>query len=70
MHASNYTQHVRFEGGKITFLSIRHPKDFSNKVRLTATIAIEIFRKMLQEYREGECTRSARSTLRNGNRLL
>lgn len=57
MHVSNYLQHVRFEGGRVTFLSIRHPKDFPNKVRLTATIAIEIFLKMLQEYRAGECPR-------------
>jgi hypothetical protein len=56
-HVSNYLQHGRFEGKRITFLSIRHPKDFPNKVRLTATIAIEIFLKMLQEYCAGECPR-------------
>jgi hypothetical protein len=57
MHASNYLQHVRIQDRKITFFSIRHPKDFSNKVRVTAIIAIDIFMKMLQEYREGECSR-------------
>ncbi len=57
MHASNYGQHIRMESGRITFYSIRHPKEFSTKVRLTAIIAIDIFMKMLHEYREGECTR-------------
>ena len=60
MHASNYAQHVQIKGQKITFYSIRHPKDFSNKVRLTAMIAIDIFMKMLHEYREGECPRFGR----------
>jgi len=42
MHASSYGHHVRVGSGRITFLSIRHPKEFSTKVRLTATIAIGI----------------------------
>lgn len=57
MHASNYGQHIHFQNGRITFFSIRHPKDFSHTVRLTATIAIDIFMKILREYREGECAR-------------
>ena len=57
IHASNYGQHIRFQSGRITFYSIRHPKEFSTKVRLTATIAIDIFMKVLREYREGECSR-------------
>jgi hypothetical protein len=57
MHASNYGQHIRIQSGQITFYSIRHPKEFSTKVRLTATIAIDIFMKILYEYREGECAR-------------
>jgi len=55
MHTSNYGQHISFHGDRrITFYSIRHPKDFSNTVRLTATIAIATFRKILGEYREEE----------------
>jgi hypothetical protein len=57
MHASNYRQHIHIQSGRITFYSIRHPKEFSTKVRLTATIAIDIFMKILREYREGECAR-------------
>jgi hypothetical protein len=57
MHASNYGQHVRIQSERITFYSIRHPKRFSTTVRLTATIAIDIFMKILHEYREGECSR-------------
>jgi hypothetical protein len=57
MHSSNYGHHVQFQGGRITFYSIRHPKEFSTKVRLTATIAIDIFRKILREYREEESGR-------------
>ena len=57
MHASNYGQHIRMQSGRIIFYSIRHQKEFSTKVRLTATIAIDIFMKMLHEYREGECAR-------------
>ena len=58
MHASNFSQHIRLQSGRrITFYSIRHPKEFSTKVRLTAMIAIHIFMKILHEYREGECAR-------------
>jgi hypothetical protein len=54
MHASNYGQHIRIGDQRITFYSIRHPKDFSTIVRLSASITIDIFMKILQEYREGE----------------
>lgn len=57
MHTSNYGQHVQFRGERVTFLSIRHPKGFSTTVRLTATIAIATYLKILKEYREGECSR-------------
>jgi hypothetical protein len=57
MHASNYGQHIRIEAERITLKSIRHPKQFSNIVRYTATIAIDIFMKILQEYRAGEFPR-------------
>jgi hypothetical protein len=57
MHASNLDHHIRIANGRITFQSIRHPKDFSNTVRLTATIAVDVFMKILQEYREGERVR-------------
>jgi hypothetical protein len=58
MHASNYGHHIGLHSGRrITFYSIRHPKAFSNTVRLTATIAMDIFMKVLREYREGESAR-------------
>ena len=57
MHSSNYGQHIRIQSERITFYSIRHPKGFSTTVRLTATIAIDIFMKILRQYREGECPR-------------
>lgn len=57
MHTSNYGHHIQFHGGRITFLSIRHPKHFSQTVRLTASIAIDMFRKLLREYREEESGR-------------
>lgn len=57
MHASNYGQHIRFQEGRVTFLTIRHPKGFPTKVRLTAIIAIDVFMKILREYRDGECSR-------------
>jgi hypothetical protein len=57
MHASNYGHHIGFNGGRITFYSIRYPKAFSNTVRLTAIIAMDIFMKVLREYREGESAR-------------
>ncbi len=44
MHTSNYGRHIRIQSDRrITFFSIRHPKEFSTKVRLTATIAIRYF---------------------------
>ena len=57
MHASNYGQHVSIQSERITFYSIRHPKEFSNTVRLTATIAFDMFMKIRHEYREGERAR-------------
>jgi hypothetical protein len=57
MHGSNYGQHISIDGERITFQSIRHPKEFSKTVRFTATIAIDTFMKILHEYREGECAR-------------
>jgi hypothetical protein len=57
MHVWNYGQHIRIHGERITFYSIRHPKEFPTTVRLTATIAIDLFMKILQEYREGEKAR-------------
>jgi hypothetical protein len=57
VHTSNYGQHIRIESERIIFYSIRHPKEFSNTVRLTASIAIDTFMKILHEYREGECPR-------------
>ncbi len=60
MHSSNYGQHLRFESGRITFHSIRHPNEFTNTVRLTAIITIDVFMKILREYREGELSRFGR----------
>jgi hypothetical protein len=57
MHTSNYGHHIGFTSGRVTFYSIRHPKAFSKTVRLTATIAMDVFMKILGEYREGECAR-------------
>jgi hypothetical protein len=57
MHASNYGQHIRIANKRITFYSIRHPEEFSSTVRFTATIAIDIFMRILHEYREGEFQR-------------
>lgn len=54
VHASNYGHHVRFSANKITFHSIRHPKEFSFVVRMTVIFAITVFRRVLTEYREGE----------------
>jgi len=56
MHASNYGQHIGIKSERrITFFSIRHPKDFPTKVRLTATIALDIFMRILREYRRYKC---------------
>ena len=61
MHASNFGHHIAFSTGRrVTFRSIRHPKDFPKTVRFTAAIAIHIFRKVLSEYRPEECTTSFR----------
>ena len=57
MHGSNYGHHVQFQSGRVTFRSIRHPKQFSHTVRLTATIAIGIFHRILREYRAEESGR-------------
>lgn len=60
MHASNYGQHIRIDGQRIIFYSIRHPKNFPTIVRLTACIAIDVFMKILQEYRPGELSNFGR----------
>jgi hypothetical protein len=58
MHASNYGQHIHFHSERITFHSIRHPKEFLRTVRFTAAVAMETFRIILHEYREEECRTS------------
>jgi hypothetical protein len=58
MHTSNYFQHIGFHSERrIAFYSIRHPKEFSNTARLTATIAVDTFLKILDEDRAGERSR-------------
>lgn len=57
MHASDYGSHVRLQKERITFLSIRHPKEFPNTVRFTAMIALDTFMKILGAYRKGELPR-------------
>lgn len=54
MHTSNYGQHIRINGQRIIFYSIRHPKNFPTVVRLSASLAIDAFMKILKEYRPGE----------------
>jgi hypothetical protein len=54
MHASTYGQHVSFKGNRISFHSIRHPKQFSFVVRMTAILAITVYRRVLAEYRQEE----------------
>jgi hypothetical protein len=50
--------------------SIRHPKDFSTTVRLTATLAMDIFMKILHEYREGEGARFGQKYVEKWRRAL
>lgn len=53
-HVSNYGQHISFGANKVSFRSIRHPKEFSFIVRITVILAITVYRRVLAQYREGE----------------
>ena len=71
MHASNYGHHIGFHSGRrITFHSIRHPKAFSNTVRLMVHNRNGYFYESASRNREGDANIFARSTSRNGSKLL
>jgi hypothetical protein len=70
MHASNYGPHIRFQNKRVTFLSIRHPKEFSTLIRLTATIAMDVFMRILDVYREGERSRFGQKYLERWQRAF
>lgn len=53
-HVSNYGQHISFGANKVSFRSIRYPKEFSFIVRITVILAITVYRRVLAQYREGE----------------
>lgn len=54
MHTSNYTHHVKFGKGTITFQPIRLLERFKGLFNHTGAIAIGVYRRILTEYRPGE----------------
>ena len=54
LHSSSDDQHVQFEGGKLTIKQIRSLVGFEPVFRFSVSIALDLYRKILQEYRSGE----------------
>ena len=54
MHTSSYDQHVKIGKGELTFQPIRSLEGFESVLRFSLAIALFTFRRILQEYRDGE----------------
>lgn len=54
MHTSSYERHVKIGEGELTFQPIRSVEGFENVFRPSVIIALATFRRILQEYRDGE----------------
>ena len=55
MHSSNDSQHVEFEAGKLVIKPIRSFAGFELIFRFSVGIALDLYRRVLEEYRPGEC---------------
>ncbi len=60
MHAANYEHHVKFGKRELTLEPIRSLDGFEFVFRLSATVAMGTFQRVLQEYRCGELPAFAR----------
>lgn len=54
MHSSSDDHHVEFEAGKLTIKPIRSFVGFELVFRLSVSIALDLYRNILNEYRPGE----------------
>jgi Family of unknown function (DUF5677) len=54
MHSSSDDQHVQFEAGKLTIKQIRSLAGFEPVFRFSVSIALDLYQKILKEYRYGE----------------
>jgi hypothetical protein len=54
MHSSSEDQHVEFEAGKLTIKPIRFLGGFEPVFRFSVSIALDLYRKILHEYRYEE----------------
>lgn len=54
MHSSSDDQHVHFKDGKLTIVPIRSLSGFESIFRFSVSIALDLYRRILQEYRPGE----------------
>jgi len=63
MHSSSEDQHVEFEAGKLTIKPIRFLGGFEPVFRFSVSIALDLYRKILHEYRYEELPAFSRKYL-------
>ena len=60
MHSSNDDQHVEVTGGKVRLKAIRSLEQFDHVFRFSVSVALQLYRRILEEYRPGELTTFSR----------
>lgn len=68
MHSGSYDDHVKFGKGEVTLEPIRSLEGFEFVFRLSATVAMGTFQKILQEYRYGELAAFSRKYVEHWQR--
>jgi hypothetical protein len=68
MHTSSYEHHVRIGKGELTFQPIRSLEGFQYVLRVSVSIALFTFRRILKEYRDGEIPAFSRKYLEKWQR--
>jgi len=65
VHATSYSDHIRFGKGTISFEPIRQLKDMHNLLRFITSVAISSYVSVLKHYRRGELSHFARKYMRD-----
>ena len=60
MHSSSDDPHVQFAAGKLSIKPIRSLADFPTVFQFSVSIALRLYRRILQEYRSGEISAFSR----------
>ena len=68
MHSSAYEEHVQFEPGRLKLQPIRQLQNFPHMLLFSVSIAFDLYRRVLSEYRPGELAAFRRKYFENWQR--